>query len=116
MFKKVPGLPRRYSPTLKFHIRAAPWNYNSSKFISAYTPLIFLILGRWPIPYFIVYFTVDEKMLSKVKLIVNASKNKKIQLKHKINAPLTGNSKQYNITTNDTILASESFSFRNTGN
>ena len=38
--------------------------------------------------------TVDEKILSKVKLIVNASKNKKIQLKHKINAPLTANSKQ----------------------
>ena len=31
---------------------------------------------------------VDEKILSKVKLIVKANKNKKIQQKQKIHAPL----------------------------
>ena len=38
--------------------------------------------------------TIDEKILSNVKLIVKANKNKKIQQKHKINAPLIANSKQ----------------------
>ena len=34
----------------------------------------------------ICYSKIDEKILSKVKLIAKASKNKKIRQKHKINA------------------------------
>ena len=39
MCKKVLGPPKRYSPLhLKFQKRPAPWNYNSSKFISTPSP------------------------------------------------------------------------------
>ena len=55
------------------------------------------------------------KDIISAKVIVKASKYKKIQQKHKINATLIANSKKNNITTNDTIIpASESFSFQST--
>ena len=55
-----------------------------------------------------------KRVITSVKLIVKAGKDKKIQQKQKINAPLIANSKQV-YTINGTIPAEESFSFRNTG-
>ena len=55
-----------------------------------------------------------KRVITSVKLIVKAGKDKKIQQKQKIHAPLIANSKQV-YTTNGTIPAEEHFSFRNTG-
>ena len=143
MCKKFPHLSPislgDIAPPLKFQKRPVAWSYSSLKFIS--TPLIF---GRGLIPCIIVYLPENQnrhfssyickqvnvilitvkcdvqsygwwKDIISVKWIVKASKYKKIEQKHKIHASLIANSKQYNMTTNGAILASELFSFQDTG-
>ena len=60
--------------------------------------------------------TVDEKILSYQSNWLQKHQNKKTQQKHKIHAnSWLQTLNDYNMTTNGTVLASEPFSFWNTG-